>query len=328
MMRVGRVRPSDGELWATDARTRDDAAAQWEQIMSATLLPWTITIPESSHPDGFQAWVRRWPIDDLLLADWHCGPCSGMRPRHLADSEGEFVVVMMVQTGAETITQRDVGGLLVPGDVAAWDSTRRNRFSVMQSVSKRTIVIPRAALDEVGGRTYMSDGVKLDGAAPATRLLTSYLDTLSGVLPALGPGAVSAARMATLELFVGALRTGCEVSSAESVRPALRASIERYIEQNLLGGRVTPAAIAAAHWVSVRTVNRVFSATGQTVGEVVRARRLARARQDVTVTDRPISDIAHRWGFADSSHFSRTFKTHYGYSPTDYRHADHRDPAS
>jgi AraC family transcriptional activator of tynA and feaB len=321
------VRPSGGELWATDARTCDDAAAQWEQILSATLLPWTITIPECPHPGGFRAWVRRWPIDDLLLADCGCGPCSGMRPRHLADGEGEFVVVMMIQNGAETISQRDVDGPLVAGDVAAWDSTRRNRFSIEQSVSKRSIVIPRAALDEVGGRTWMSDGVKLDGAAPATRLLTTYLDTLSEALPALGPAAVSAARMAALELFVGALRTDCDISSAESVRPALRASIEQYIEQNLLSGAVTPAAIASAHWVSIRTVNRVFSATGQTVGEVVRARRLARARADLTVTDRPISAIAHRWGFADSSHLSRTFKARYGYSPTDYRHADRRGHA-
>jgi AraC-like DNA-binding protein len=81
--------------------------------------------------------------------------------------------------------------------------------------------------------------------------------------------------------------------------------------------------------VSIRTVNRVFSATGQTVGEVVRARRLARARAEVTASDRPISEIAHRWGFSDTSHFSRTFKAHYGYSPTDYRNAyPLRRPAS
>jgi AraC-like DNA-binding protein len=45
--------------------------------------------------------------------------------------------------------------------------------------------------------------------------------------------------------------------------------------------------------VSIRTVNRVFGDTGQTVGEVVRVRRLARARDDLTDTDRPISVIAH-----------------------------------
>jgi AraC-like DNA-binding protein len=258
------------------------------------------------------------------LVEGRSGPCSGTRTRHqLADADGEFATVMIVQAGAETIShsQHHMEAMMTPGDVVAWDNTQWNRFTVRESVSKRHIVIPWTALDEVGGRAWMSDGVKLDPSAPATRLLTTYLDTLAQVLPGLDTPAVSAARTAALVLLVGALRADSDACSAEMVRPALRASIERYIERHLLGGTVTPAAIASAHWVSVRTVNRVFSATGQTVGEVVRARRLARARHDVAHSDRPISVIAHRWGFSDTGHFSRSFKAHYGSSPTDYRNA-------
>jgi AraC family transcriptional activator of tynA and feaB len=322
----GGVVPSGGELWTTDARATDGAVAQWQQILSDAYVPWTVAIPELPHRDAFRGWLRRWQIGDLALVDGQCGPCSGTCTRHqLADTEGEFVAVMIVQTGTETISQRHIEATMTPGDVVAWDSTNRNRFTIGESVSKRSMLIPWAALDEVGGRTWMSDGVKLDGTAPATRLLTTYLDTLSQVLPGLGSAAMGAARTAALELFVGALRSDSDVCSAEIVRPALRVSIERYIERNLLDGTVTPAAIASAHWVSIRTVNRVFSATGQTVGEVVRARRLARARGDVTNSDRPISGIAQRWGFSDTSHFSRTFKTHYGSSPTDYRNAFRSD---
>ena len=313
---------SSGELWATDADTRDDVAAQWEHILSATYLPWTVAIPELPHHDVFRGWVRRWRIDDILMADSRCGPCSGRRARHqLADTEGEFVFVMISQKGAMTLTQRDTVATLTPGDVVALDSTQRNQFTVPESLSLRGMVIPRVALDEVGGHPWMRDGVVLDPTAPAIRLLTNHLATLSEVLPGLGSAAMSAARMAALELFVGALRSDSHVCSATSVRPALRASIERYIDRHLLDGAVTPAAIAAAHWVSIRTVNRVFSATGQTVGEVVRARRIARARAEVTASDQPVSVLAHRWGFSDTSHFSRTFKAHYGYSPTDYRNA-------
>jgi AraC-like DNA-binding protein len=235
---------------------------------------------------------------------------------------------MILQAGAETISQRHIEATMTPGDVVAWDSTQRNRFTVRKTVAKRSMLIPWTALNEVGGRAWMKDGVKLGAAAPATRLLTTYLDTLSQVLPELDSPAVSAARTATLALLVGALRADSDACSAEMVRPALRASIERYIERHLLGGTVTPAAIASAHWVSIRTVNRVFSATGQTVGEVVRARRLARAREDLTASDRSVSVIAYRWGFSDTSHFSRSFKAHYGSSPTDYRNAFRLDAAS
>jgi AraC-like DNA-binding protein len=119
---------------------------------------------------------------------------------------------------------------------------------------------------------------------------------------------MSAARMAALELFVGALRSDSDVCSAENVRPALRASIERYIDRHLLDGAVMPA----AHWVSIRTVNRVFQCHRSNRRWVVRVRRLARARADVTDSDQPISNIAQRWGFSDTSHFSRTFKAHQG----------------
>jgi AraC-like DNA-binding protein len=34
-----------------------------------------------------------------------------------------------------------------------------------------------------------------------------------------------------------------------------------------------------------------------------------------------IAQIASHWGFADSSHFSRLFKAHYGRSPREYRDA-------
>jgi AraC family transcriptional activator of tynA and feaB len=214
---------------------------------------------------------------------------------------------------------------MTPGDVVAWDSTNRNRFTVREPLSKRNMLIPWPALDEVGGRMWMRDGIKLDRTGPATQLLTSYLDTLTQVLPRLDSAAISAARRAALVLLAGALRSDSDVSSAEIPRPALRASIERYIDRHLLDGPVTPTAIASAHWVSIRTVNRVFSATGQTVGEVVRTRRLTRARKDLTHSDWPISDIAHRWGFSDTSHFSRSFKAHYGSSPLAYRNAFRHD---
>jgi AraC-like DNA-binding protein len=313
--------PSGGKLWTINARCTDDVADQWEQILSAAFAPWTVAIPERPHRDAFQGWLRRSRIDDLALVDVKSGPCFGTRTRHQRlDTDGEFVAVMMVQAGAETISQRHIEATMTPGDIVAWDSTNRNRFTVREPLSKRSMLIPWTALDEVGGRAWMTDGVKLDGTAPAARLLTTYLDTLSHVLPGLDSAGVSAARTAALVLLAGALRSE-NVSSAEIVRPALRASIEQYIERHLLDGAVTPAAIASAHWVSVRTVNRVFRATGHTVCEVIRARRLARAREDLTESDRPISAIAHRWGFSDTSHFSRTFKAHYGSSPTDYRNA-------
>jgi AraC-like DNA-binding protein len=308
------------EFWAIDAPGGTDRTEDWQQMLSATHLPWSVSVPSAPDEPVFEAWVRRWWIDDLALVDCECGPCSGTRQRRqVAETDGEFVVVLITRAGRETVTQGDSEADLSAGDAVAWDSTKPARFAVWETLSKRSLLIPRAALDEVGGRAWMTGGVMLNGLAPATRLLTTYLDTLSQALPDLNSAAISAARNATLELFIGALRTDGDVPTTGAARPALRAAMDRFIEQHLLDEAVTPAAIANAHGVSTRTVNRVFNATGQTVSEVVRVRRLARARDELTRSNRPISVIAHRWGFSDTSHFSRTFKAHYGSSPTDYR---------
>jgi AraC family transcriptional activator of tynA and feaB len=312
----------EDEFWATDSQRGADRLDEWQRMLSATHLPWTVSVPDEPDAPMFEAWVRRWWIDDLALVDCECGPCSGTRQRRqLADTEGEFVVVLITRAGRETVSQGEAEADLKPGDAVAWDSTRPARFAVWEPLSKRSLLIPRAALDEVSGRTWVTGGVMLNGLSPATRLLTTYLDSLSQALPDLHPSAVTAARNATLELFIGAVRTDGDAPSTSMTRPALRAAMDRFIEQHLLDDAVTPAAIATAHGVSTRTVNRIFNATGQTVSEVIRVRRLARARDELTKTDRPISAIAHRWGFSDTSHFSRTFKAHYGSSPSDYRGA-------
>ncbi|MBC3193105.1 helix-turn-helix domain-containing protein [Pseudonocardia sp. C8] len=314
------------EFWSTD-RDRSIVVDQWRQMLSATHLPWTVTVPpQVPGPAVFEATVQRWWIDDLALVDCTCGPCSGTRTRRdMADTDGEFVVVLINRAGRETVAQGEAEAGLQPGDAVVWDSSKSARFAVLEPLAKRSLLIPRAALDEVVGRAQVTGGVMLDGRNPATRLLTSYLDTLSAALPDLDPAGVSAARNATLELFIGALRTGSNVPESKAGQPALRAAMDRYIERHLVDDpTISTARLAKAHGVSVRTVNRIFNATGQTVNEVVRVRRLARAREELADTDRPVASIAHRYGFSDTSHLSRLFKAHYGSTPSDYRAAARR----
>ena len=306
-----------GEFWSTEP-AHGPGPDRWQRMLSDTHLPWTVAAPDP----GFTAWIRRSWIDDLALVDCACDPCSGTRQRRqLADTDGEFVVILITRAGRETVTQGDAEAELRPGDAVAWVSTEPARFAVWEPLHKRSLLVPRAALDEVGARAWVNAGAVLDGTAPATRLLTGYLDALGESLAELSPTAVTAARNATLELVVGALHADVDTGSSSTVRPALRAAMDRYIDRHLLDPAIGAAAIAHAHRVSVRTVHRVFNADGQTVSEVVRVRRLARARDELADGTAPVSTIATRWGFADSSHFSRSFKAHYGDSPRRYREA-------
>lgn len=305
-------------------KSHDSDLAQWEQLLSKTHLPWSVAFDDRAlNTEPFGASVtRRW-VDDLALVDCECSPCSGTRQRkQIAATDDEFLVVLINRAGRETVSQDGVAVELAPGDAVSWDSTRPARFTVWEQLSKRSLVIPRSALEEMGGNGWARSGIVLHGDTPSTQLLTGYLDTLSRSLPNLSAISIAAARNATLELLIGAMRPDSdEPLSSSSSGPVLRDAMDRFIGKHLLDESLSPSFIASAHGVSVRTVNRIFSASGQTVTDMVRARRLAGARAELAQSDRSIAAIASRWGFADSSHFSRTFKAHYGTSPTDFRTA-------
>src|ERR1700754_1975001 len=181
-----------GEFWATGSPADDDRAGAWQRMLSATPLPWSVAVPDAPDEPAFEAWVRRWWIDDLALVDCECSPCSGARRRRqVGETDGEFVGVLMPRDGGESVSQGDAEAELRPGDALIWDSEKPARFSVWEPLSKRSLLIPRAALEEVNGRAWTPAGVTLNGEAQATRLLVSSLDALSATLPALGSSAVS-----------------------------------------------------------------------------------------------------------------------------------------
>lgn len=58
---------------------------------------------------------------------------------------------------------------------------------------------------------------------------------------------------------------------------------------------------------------------GTTVHRFLMEERLRKSKMMVQFTDQSLKSIAHATGFKSIAHFSRTFKKHYGHSPSDFR---------
>ncbi len=69
-------------------------------------------------------------------------------------------------------------------------------------------------------------------------------------------------------------------------------------------------------------------ASGQSPGQFVQQRRLARAADLLRSTRRPLSEIARSIGFSTPSHFAAAFRRHHGITPRDYRDSHRRTPSS
>lgn len=82
----------------------------------------------------------------------------------------------------------------------------------------------------------------------------------------------------------------------------------------------TVEALAARAFLSPRHFGEVFARrTGQTPALYLRQVRLERARTLLLETRLPVSEIAHRTGWNDAAHFSRSFAAKFGLPPRAFR---------
>ena len=124
--------------------------------------------------------------------------------------------------------------------------------------------------------------------------------------------------------LVRALCTDAETLPEVTRRPGgdLLVRVKAHVEERLADPDLRPDAIAAAHYVSTRHLQKLFKADGVTVTEWIRQRRLAACRRDLgdpALTGRTILAIATRWGLTNPAHFSRSFRAEFGCSPREFR---------
>lgn len=80
------------------------------------------------------------------------------------------------------------------------------------------------------------------------------------------------------------------------------------------------ADLAKEYGISVSSLSHQFKKiTGMSVMGYVLACRLAAAKNALTMTNLPVSEVIERCGFGDSSNFSRVFRKHTGMSPSQFR---------
>ncbi len=208
---------------------------------------------------------------------------------------------------------------MTAGDLILWDGTKPAEVEVLEPFFKRTLLLPRKRVLNECPQLGDAGAIRIGSDTGSARLLVRYLNALAIELTSLSQLEAKVAVRTVYDLLAEALRPAAP-SSREARRTALRASVRRYIHDNLSDPRLSPPRIAAANAMSVRALHALFEETDESVAQTIRRERLRRAFDDLTDSlDDSVLDIALRWGFSDAAHFSRVFKREYGLSPSDVR---------
>jgi AraC-like DNA-binding protein len=260
---------------------------------------------------GFRGRIATSDLGPLRLVslDTPESACVG-RERDACD--GENLAVKVMTRGRTRIEQGRGDAELGPADLVLLDPTRALRFE-STAAAHVTILVPRRELRIRPAQIDRLIGVRVDGSHGPGALVSVLARESARSATEFREAEALRSAAAVVELIAVALeaRLGDEQPAPDE---RLRDRITGYIEARLADPELSPHGIAAAHYISVRRLHKLFEDQPLTVAALIRRRRLERCRAELAGSGRTVSAVAARWGFSDPTHFSKLFKATYGYN--------------
>ncbi|MEW2288450.1 helix-turn-helix transcriptional regulator [Streptomyces sp. NPDC047841] len=253
------------------------------------------------------------------------GPAAPAR-RLTARQSGEYLFVGLRGTGGALLARQPGTDLLLgPGDICFYDVHQPPVLDFPRHARLKVFLLSPQLLG-----LARSDVPRLTHApvTPASRLgallspfLSDFADTAAVARSEVGDMLAWNA-VSLLSTLAGEHLADQARGRQPGTRAPLMSDILDFIDLRLSDTDLSPETIARAHHISVRYLHKLFREEGTTVGRLIQRRRLAECRRVLTLRSAEhltIAAVAHRWGFASPTHFSRVFRATYGMSPSAWR---------
>ncbi len=299
--------------------TRD--FTRWREIVSNSFVPLDV---EAMGP-VFDARLAGRVIDGVFFSEIGVTPHRVTRTPELIGASHEMFTKLTLQLlGTAVLVQDGKEAVLRPGDIGLYDTSRPYTLSFDSPMHAIVVMFPHKLLDidpeEVGSLTAL----RLDGGEGLAKLMSPFLrDMTRAVAEADGTTGLRLVHN-TIDmistLLVSELIRHSDGSSSRSGE--MLHAIHTYISQNLHDPELSVNSIAAAHFISPRYLQQIFSKQGTSISQWIRDRRVGYAKRDLAdprLADRSIGQIATSWGFVSQAHFSKVFKTAVGETAGEYR---------
>jgi AraC-like DNA-binding protein len=309
-------------VFRADAEPPGSRPEYWHHLVCETIGPLEVRAPTGPGARdrllvGDAGAVR---VAELLLTE---PSVADRTPAHIGRSDPDVLKIDLVTQGAGVVEQDGRQALLRPGDFTLVDLSRPARWA-NPSVRIVAVLFPRSMLPLPRGELGRLTAVAIPGARGAGALVSAIGGRLPASLAEEGAGGprLGSAMVDLLTVaFADRLDRDGDVPPATRGRALLHGALA-HIEEHLGDPALTPAAVAASQFISLRYLHRLFEAEGVTVAAWIRRRRLERCRADLldpAMRSWPVGAIGARWGLANAGAFSRAFRAEYGAPPGEYR---------
>jgi AraC-like DNA-binding protein len=209
------------------------------------------------------------------------------------------------------------------GAIGLLDLSRPFELSFPESVQRIFVLIPLKTLRGCAPWLVHPAPLSLPAENPLAGILREHMINIGG--PACAWDARSAeilidSFLGVLSLATVSLSGRAREKTHERTRALNRLAVQAYLRKNLSDPDLSPEHAARYLGQSSRSIHKLFEGSGATLGRWLRNQRLdvcfarLRARDGAR-----IAEIAYEAGFADLSHFNRSFKQRFGRTPRECR---------
>ena len=273
---------------------------------------------------AFHGSIQTWSVGGFELCLFSSSSLSFAKfPIESRHPERLFYTVITQLEGTRSYTQNGTGVILNSGDTTLIDSAFPWSSDGPGSGVRLYLRVPHWVMEDRLQTTAIPSVRRIPGISTLGATLFHLANSLSRGADELTQqegSAIVEAYFDILSACVGSREPDRDADNRPNSELCLR--IENFIAEHLAEPILRPTSIAAAAGISVRHLHRLFARKGRTVGDWIRERRLERCRNDLTnpeLREHTITDIAFRWGFCESAHFSRSFKELFGICPRVFR---------
>lgn len=304
----------------------DVGRLRWRNLMSTTLGGVDLQIGGSA----FAGHLRSRDLGGLRVYELSATPSEAHTSTNAA-APGFVITCQLSGTGE--IGQSGRVAALGPGDVALFATHLQGSFVLGDDFRSISVRIPPELLDLRASALEGLSATVLSGTPLAPVVGTYFAQVLRDIdlLPRSERPRVLRTALTMVETMLHVERASLDELMGTYVDEnaghlgrglRLRDDVLDYIDEQLTSADLDPAAIAGAHFVSVRHLHKVFNRGDETVASYIRQRRLTMCQRelaDPACQDDTVAEIARRWCFESASHFGRAFREQVGVSPAAYR---------
>jgi len=319
------------QLFSTSEVAPARRFSYWREMINETFVPLDVApLTRGGGDRRFSGSVAMRELGELRIAHVSAEPMTAVHARRHVNACGDndYFLALHVRGVADAV-QGGRRATLRAGDFALLDSARPYAIEFRSRDTFEHLIyrLPRSALDARWARAESATALPVGLASDAGKLVAPYLSRLATLGDRIASGSGERLSAAAIDLIATAIsiRAG-DAASARGARPLLGHVKQRALAR-IGDPDLGPASVAAASFISVRALHRLFAAEATTFSTFLREERLRRCREDLAdarLAHEPIRSIAARWGFRSPAHFTRTFSARYGVSPRAFRQSELR----